>query len=346
MNIQENISLQSYNTLAVPAKTRWFIAVDNIQGLQQALAFYRQQREVNPRCPLLILGGGSNIVLADDFPGVCVHIGIQGRQIESETADNIFLSVAAGESWHKTVMFCVDQGYYGIENLALIPGSVGAAPIQNIGAYGVELNQCLAYVEIMDIETGELSQLTCQECEFAYRDSIFKHRLHHRVVITRIVLALHKQPRWVLDYPALKAALPENAQLLSLKNVADTVIAIRQSKLPDPQSIPNAGSFFKNPIVNPDIYQQLQQDYPQLIAYPHEHNYKLAAGWLLDHAGWRGKDINGFSMHKDQALVLTNPRRQSGEQLLAFVAQVKADIKAKYSLDLEVEPRIISAHYG
>lgn len=360
LDLQENISLQPYNTLAIPAQARWFVTVDSIDSLHQAVIFYRQLRERDAQCPLLILGGGSNLVLAEDFPGLCIHIATQGRHIENETDDTLLLSVAAGESWHQTVMYCVEQGYYGIENLALIPGSVGAAPIQNIGAYGVELERCLAYVEVMDIETGELSQLSCEACEFGYRDSVFKHQLNHKVIITRVVLELRKQACWVLDYPALQVELKNllggelgaelgieldaehvDEQKLDLQIVAKAVINVRQSKLPDPADIPNAGSFFKNPVVSEACYQRIKSEFPQLVAFPHQGDYKLAAGWLLDNAGWKGKDLNGFAMHKDQALVLTNPNCLSGDLLLKFVETVKADIKSRYQLDLEVEPRII-----
>lgn len=337
MLIQEHISLQHYNTLALNVQTRWFVEVTSDTQLQQALAFLKKQQ-----CPLLILGGGSNVVLVDDFIGLTIVINTQGIHIEKQTDTQIFLSVAAGENWHDTVMHCVKQGWYGVENLALIPGSVGAAPIQNIGAYGVELTQCLAYVEAINIATGDKQRIDNAGCEFAYRDSIFKQALKDKLIITRVVLVLSTTPVWSLSYPALQEALAEkNLDTLTSADVADAVIAIRNSKLPHPDSIPNAGSFFKNPIVSIETYQRLKQQYPNLIAYPQDgNNYKLAAGWLLDQAGWKGKWVNDICMHEKQALVLTNPHRRSGRELLHFVENVIDDIQQQYGITLEVEPRI------
>ena len=364
INIEEHVSLQPYNTLAIPATTRWFTRVNSESQLKEVLGFCREQR-----CDWLLLGGGSNVVLANDFSGLAIQLNLQGVRLEQETDTHIKLSVAAGENWHDTVMYCVEKHWYGLENLALIPGSVGAAPIQNIGAYGVDLEQCFDHLEAMNIATGEMQVFDKKACEFAYRDSVFKHRCKDQWVITRVVLILSKQPQWQLHYPALQTQLSSFPQeKLTARVVADAVIAIRQSKLPDPDTIPNAGSFFKNPIVSDQDYHRLKQRFPELVAYAqntHVSNtkasntqatniqaagtkkpntqplrYKLAAGWLIDHAGWKGKEVDGFAMHKDQALVLTNPNQLSGQALLAFVEQVKSDIKQKYSINLEVEPRI------
>lgn len=331
---QENISLQSYNTLSVPVSTHWFCCVDNDQELLHAIAWARETA-----CDILVLGGGSNIVLANDFSGLAIKLDTRGINIEQETETDVYLSVAAGENWHNTVMHCVSKQWYGIENLALIPGSVGAAPIQNIGAYGVELTQCFSYLDAVNIATGKTQRFDHASCEFAYRDSVFKGTLKDQYIITRVVLRLSKQPVWNISYPALAERLSSEA--LTIQNVADTVCAIRRSKLPDPKDIPNAGSFFKNPIVTSEQFQSIQQSTPNLVAYPHgDQHYKLAAGWLIDQAGWKGKVVDGIAMHGDQALVLTNPSRLSGHQLLDFVALLQADILHKYGVQLEVEPRI------
>jgi len=365
LTIQHNVSLQTYNTLAIDVQTRWFALVSNDAELQNALQFVKQQnsqqslqtKSSQKKCPLLVLGGGSNVVLVDDFPGLTVVLQTQGITIENETDEQIFLSVAAGENWHDTVMYCVDKGWYGIENLALIPGSVGAAPIQNIGAYGVELTQILSYVEAIDLASGELIRLNNADCHFAYRDSIFKGALKDKVIITRVVLALSKTPVWSLNYPALQDALSDHdIATLSSHTVANTVINIRNSKLPNPVDIPNAGSFFKNPIVSQQCYERIQQTYPNVVAFPvasassnkqnvvqNNTQYKLAAGWLLDQAGWKGKWVNDIAMHDKQALVLTNPNKCSGRELLAFVENVVEDIHTKYGIYLEVEPRIYTA---
>lgn len=339
--IEENVSLQPYNTLAVPASTRWFTCVTTETQLKEALEFCREQQ-----CEWLLLGGGSNVVLASDFLGLTIQLKLQGLSLEEETDTHVKLSIAAGENWHDTVMYCVAKSWYGLENLALIPGSVGAAPIQNIGAYGVELEQCFDYLEAMNITSGEMQVFDKPACEFAYRDSVFKHHSKDQWVITRVVLILSKQPQWQLHYPALQAQLGHIPQdQLTARLVAEAVIAIRQSKLPHPDDIPNAGSFFKNPIVSNEECQRLKQHFPELVAYAQDtqpQTYKLAAGWLIDHAGWKGKEVDGIAMHKEQALVLTNPNRLIGQALLAFVEQVKSDIQQKYSITLEVEPRIYS----
>lgn len=344
LRIQDHVCLQAYNTLAIPVKTRWFTELIHESQIDQVLDFIRDKQ-----CPLLVLGGGSNIVLANNFAGLTLHLKTQGMAVEKETEEHVYLSVAAGENWHNTVMYCVEQGWYGLENLALIPGSVGAAPIQNIGAYGVELTQCFSYLEAVELSTGKTLIFNQAGCEFAYRDSVFKQRCKDQFIITRVVLVLSKKPQWALNYPALHERLGAmDKTLLTSRCVAETVIDIRQSKLPDPLEIPNAGSFFKNPVVAPQTYNTLKQQYPHLVAYaqydPNQvlKGYKLAAGWLLDNAGWKGRMHGGVSMHKDQALVLTNPNRVSGDDLLHFVTQVQADIRSKYGVALEIEPRIYS----
>jgi UDP-N-acetylmuramate dehydrogenase len=361
LTILQNISLQAYNTLAIDVQTRWFALVSTDEQLQDALEFvqrqYLQEQSSQKQCPLLVLGGGSNVVLVDDFAGLTIVLQTQGIQIENETDEQVFLSVAAGENWHDTVMYCVDKGWYGIENLALIPGSMGAAPIQNIGAYGVELTQILSYVEAIDLASGDVIRLNNTDCLFTYRDSIFKGELKDKVIITRVVLVLSKTPVWSLDYPALQDALRvHDMATLSSHAVANTVINIRNSKLPNPADIPNAGSFFKNPIVSKQCYDRIQHAYPKVVAFPvvstsssaksdgqREPQYKLAAGWLLDQAGWKGKWVNDIAMHSKQALVLTNPNKRSGRELIAFVEGVVEDIHAKYGVYLEVEPRIYTA---
>ncbi len=333
--IQENISLQAYNTLSIAVLARWLVEVKDQEQLLAALTFVKQQQ-----CPLLVLGGGSNVVLANDFSGLVILLKTQGMHIEDETAQDLLLSIAAGENWHDTVMYSVQQGWSGLENLALIPGSVGAAPIQNIGAYGVELVNCFEYLEGIDIATGEITRLNKSDCEFSYRESVFKHRLKDQFIITRVVLRLSKSPKHCLSYPALRDYFADIDHSLSSQDIAEAVMAIRQSKLPDPKDIPNAGSFFKNPIVDMAVFQALKKQFPDLIAYPQGDYYKLAAGWLIDHAGWKGKMVDGACMHAQQALVLTNPNGLSGMALLQFVQKIQADIQQKYGITLTIEPRV------
>ena len=335
--IREHHNLQPLNTLSVPATARWFTEVADETGLINALEFAARQH-----CPLWVLGSGSNVVLGEYFPGLVVKMAIAGIEVVRETDDTVHLAVGAGENWHRLVCECVRRGYHGIENLALIPGTVGAAPIQNIGAYGVELADVFSYLHGIDRISGSKHRFDCEDCEFGYRDSIFKHRLQDRMVITQVGLCLHKQPRWNLSYPALRHRLEAySTAALDAQLIATTVVALRQSKLPDPSAIPNAGSFFTNPLVAENSYRRLHRQYPQMVSYPQANgHHKLAAGWLLDNAGWRGKSIAGVAMHHGQALVLVNPNRRPGIAVLAFAQSVQADIAAKYDIQLTIEPRL------
>ena len=337
LNICDYYNIQPMNTLAVPAIARWFTEVTDEAGLLAALDFIARHE-----CPLLVLGGGSNIVLGKYFAGLVIKMSITGIDVVCETDTDVYLTIGAGENWHQLVCWCVRQGYYGIENLALIPGTVGAAPIQNIGAYGVELVDVFSHLEAIDVQSGKTHQFDGDDCRFGYRDSIFKHELKDRMVITRVSLRLSKRPRWNLGYPALKEALtPYSEAELSAQLIADKVTAIRQGKLPDPLKVPNVGSFFKNPLVATDDYRHLSQRYPGIVSYPvTEDCYKLAAGWLLDNAGWRGKFISGVGMHDKQALVLVNPDRQPGTMIMAFARSVQTDMAARYGIQLDIEPRV------
>ena len=332
--------MQSLNTLAVPSTARWFTEITDESDLLAALNFAAQHRH-----SVLVLGGGSNVVLSEHFPGLVIKMAITGIRVIAETDTDVYLTIGAGENWHQLVLWCVKKGYYGIENLALIPGTVGAAPIQNIGAYGVELADIFDHLDAIEIASGVKQRFNREECQFGYRDSIFKNQLKDQTVITQVGLRLSKQPCWNLSYPALAKAMEAYpATLTSVPTaqlIADTVIAVRQSKLPDPQKIPNVGSFFTNPLVTVKDYQNLRQRCPQIVSYPQaQTHYKLAAGWLLDNAGWGGKFIGGVGMHNRQALVLINPEKHSGTDIIAFAKLVQADIADRYGVQLEVEPRI------
>lgn len=344
LDIKSNYSLQTLNTLAVPAAAEFFTLVKTEDQFDSLLEFIKEQQ-----CHLSILGGGSNVLLPRKMPGLLAKIETKAKTIIAETADDITLRFSAGEEWHSVVMWCVQNGYCGIENLALIPGSVGAAPIQNIGAYGVELESCCESVEAIVIASGKRIRLSRAECQFAYRDSIFKNELKDKTIITHVTLKLKKYISGNTDnlnitYPALKAELEKNDSgegSISPMDVAAAVIKIRQSKLPDPKDIPNAGSFFKNPVVSKSTMEKIKSEHPDLVAYPLEQEqFKLAAGWLLDKAGWKGKDVDGIAMHSQQALVLTNPQRMSSEELLKFSALVRQSISQLFAVDLEIEPRV------
>lgn len=329
--VQENTNLQPYNMMAVPAIARYFVTVHNIEELHQAIAFAKQKS-----LAISVLGEGSNTLFVGDYAGLIIHNQLDGITLVKETEQSVLLQVAAGENWHQLVEYTVEQVWYGIENLALIPGLVGAAPMQNIGAYGVEIKDVLESVSYVDISSGQIKTLNNAQCQFGYRDSIFKQQLAGKIIITSLVLKLQKSATLTVDYPALKNYFLEQAP--NIKDVFNAVCAIRRSKLPAPQDIPNLGSFFKNPIVEMAQYKQLKSRFPDLVAFEVDNNYKLAAAWLIEQAGWKEKDIEGVQVHQQQALVITNPLRATGETVLALANAICADIKQRYDVYLEIEP--------
>lgn len=337
--IQEMVSLLRFNTMAVDVSARYFCEFSEHEQLPQLIEFSRQHS-----LPFLVLGGGSNIVLRDDFPGLVIKNNLQGIT-QQEASEQVILKVAAGENWHQLVMYCLQNNLYGIENLALIPGSAGAAPIQNIGAYGVELSNVLESVTGWDCQTACWRQLSSNECELGYRDSIFKHALKGRFIITEISLRMHKTPRVNISYGALASALNDKGLVKpSPQQVAETVIAIRKDKLPDPAQLPNAGSFFKNPVVSKKQANALKLKFPGLVAYPQsDGSEKLAAGWLLEHAGWKGKRLGKVGMHQLQSLVMVNYDNGSGDDIVKLAAAIQADIQALFGLSLMVEPDTVPA---
>ncbi len=330
-----HFNLQAFNTLAVPAIANYFVAVHNDDELREALAFARTEN-----LPLLLLGGGSNIVLQDDFPGVVIQLKSQGKEVVAEDDDNVWLRVAAGENWHQLVQYSLHNAFYGLENLSLIPGCVGAAPIQNIGAYGVEVKDVITELSALEIRSGITVNFTNESCRFGYRDSIFKQELRDQYVITSVTFRLRKTAQLNLSYPVLRDALDHVADVTP-QLVSDTVIAIRQARLPDPAVVPNVGSFFKNPVISTKQLLELRAGYPDIVSYPIDDNCaKLAAAWLIDKAGWRGKAAMGAQVHEQQALVLTNPERLSGAAVLALAELIQQAVSTQFGVVLEMEPRI------
>lgn len=337
LQILPNYNLQHLNTLAVDAVADFFADIHSIDDLGQALK-YAQTHQL----PLLVLGGGSNIVLADDFPGLVLHIKLTGMEVVAEDDEFVWLKVGAGENWQRTVEHCLDFHYWGLENLSLIPGNVGAAPIQNIGAYGVELKDVFAELQAMEIKSGVLVSFDSDACQFGYRDSVFKHRLIDQYVITSVTFKLFKEPRYNLQYPALADALraipPEE---LSPHEVSSAVCKIRQSKLPSPGEIPNVGSFFKNPVVSVDTLERLQRSYPEMVAFAVDQDQvKLAAGWLIERAGLKGYSEGNVAVHQNQALVLTNPGRGNGREVIALADKIADKVLDLFGVALEREPRV------
>lgn len=332
-----HFDLQKLNTLGVSSIAQTYVAVHNEDELREALTFVRTEK-----CPFMILGGGSNIVLRNDFPGLVIHVKNTGKSLIAEDEHFVWLKVAAGENWHQLVEYTLAHGFYGLENLSLIPGTVGAAPIQNIGAYGVEVKELIAEVEAIEIRSGLRVNFTNDSCLFSYRDSIFKQTLKDQYVISAVTFQLRKHPQINITYPALRAALGGVAEhSVTPEQVSAAVIAVRQSKLPDPAVIPNVGSFFKNPIIDKLQFDELCAKFPDMVYYPMEAGrVKLAAGWLIDRVGWRGKSVGDVCVHAQQALVLTNPAKVSGRAVLALAEAIQESVMRQFGVTLEIEPRI------
>lgn len=333
MQVHHDYSLNLSNTLALRAKAQHLVCLDHVD---QCVALQALCRNYPLR---YVLGGGSNVVLADDIPGLVIKIQTKGVRIISESDTEVIVEAQAGENWHQFVQYCLDRGWWGLENLALIPGTVGAAPVQNIGAYGVELQQRVHQVQAWDLDVGRLQTYSAEQCQFAYRDSLFKRSESGRHIITAVQFKLIKPIGWqpVLLYPDL-VNHPFLKNEMSAQAVFKAVVAIRQSKLPDPAQLANAGSFFKNPMVDYALYEQIQALYPQVVAYPQGERVKLAAGWLIEQAGWKGKRMGPVGMHARQALVLVNYGGATHTELVQLVQHVKADVWRLFQVELEQEP--------
>lgn len=290
--------------------------------------------------PVYILGGGSNILPVGYVNAHLIQANIQGIEYEEE-GDDIFVTAGAGENWHALVLDTLQNGYCGLENLSLIPGNVGAAPIQNIGAYGVELQDLLVEVSVVDIRTGTTFTLGAGECDFGYRDSIFKNDLKGQLIISHVTLQLSKTPNLKLSYGVLADEVAKISSTPTAKNVSDAVITIRQSKLPNPKEIGNAGSFFKNPVLGEQVFQELKSAYPNLIAYPQEEGVKLAAGWLIDQCGLKGYRKGDAGVHAKQALVIVNHGEAKAEELIEVAAYVQRTVHSKFGVLLQPEVQII-----
>lgn len=329
----EQVDLTSLNTLALPARSRYFARVEHSGQLPELLAFARE-REL----PLLVLGGGSNLILNGDWSGLALHIAQRGKRV-SRIEGGALVSVAAGENWPELVRWCLEQGFYGLENLTLIPGTAGAAPIQNIGAYGVELADCLHSVRGWSLEEGRELELPAAACELAYRDSIFKNALRDRFIITEMTLKLRDVFTPVLSYPAL-ASVFDGRAAPDARALERAVRELRQSKLPDPAQLPNAGSFFKNPVIDTAHFARLRSAYPRMPSFPAPAGVKVPAAWLVDQCGWKGERRGHVGVHALQALVLIHYGGGSADELLALAEAIARDVRARFEIALELEPRV------
>jgi UDP-N-acetylmuramate dehydrogenase len=328
--------LDTLNTLRLPARAQWLADAETEAELAALLADpgFREQ-------PRTVLGEGSNLVLAGDLPGLVLRPALRGVRLLDEDNDHVRIEVAAGEPWDTLVQYSLDQGWQGLENLSLIPGWTGAAPYQNIGAYGVELADRLASVRALRMDDGRVVEFSRADCGFGYRDSVFKSGYPGKYLITAVRLVLNKTPSLVLHYGALQELGDLPPTLDSARRVRDTVCAVRRARLPDPAELPNAGSFFKNPVISADEHARLQQEWPDLVSFPVAGGYKVAAGWLLDTAGWKGARWRDLGMHAHQALVMVNHGRATGADVLAFAERIRADIRARFGVELEREPVVL-----
>lgn len=337
LEVEANFQLGSLNTLKLECIAERYALVSTSVELQEALSEARL-RSAN----INVLGGGSNLILNRYLPGMTIHMGLKGRELLEESADDVVVRLQAGEEWHETVLWANAEGYFGLENLALIPGSVGAAPVQNIGAYGVEIAQMIEFVHVVDSRNGHLRGLTAAQCCFSYRDSLFKTPEGKHLIITAVDLRLSKRPVVNTSYPALREVVPFDAAMPS--DVLAAVVAIRQSKLPDPGVEANVGSFFKNPIVDCVTAEHMKAEYPDMPQYPVDANtVKLSAAWMIDQLGWRGVEECGVSVSEKHALVVINKSARYASEVIEFTNKITYSVFEKYSVSLDREPELVGS---
>ena len=337
VQISQNYDLTKLNTFGVSAYARFFLEIKNEQDfldLLQTSEFKNNEK--------LFLGGGSNVLFTKNFDGIVILNRLKGIEILKEDANNVWVKAMGGEWWNDLVLFSVEKGYWGIENLSLVPGTVGAAPVQNIGAYGAEVKDNLENVEAFSIENGEKKIFSREECEFGYRDSIFKNKLKGKYFITAVIFKLDKIPKANTDYRALKDYLEKNKlEIKSSKDVSEAIANIRRSKLPDPKVLGSAGSFFKNVYIDSNKLAQLKFNYPDIPSFEEGEKIKIPTGWLVEKCGWKGKRIGNVGVHDQQALVLVNYGKATGKEVLDLAQQIIYSVYQKFGLKLTPEVNLI-----
>lgn len=339
MEFQREASLKPFNTFGIDVKARLLATFTSVDELRALL-----QHPHVAALPKLILGGGSNVLFTQDVEAAVLLNRIKGITVEDEPdGDHVLVTAGSGETWHDLVLYTIDQNLAGIENLSLIPGTVGAAPLQNIGAYGVELKDTFHSLEALEIETEQLVHFTREQCGFGYRESIFKKEAKGKYIVTSVTLRLSRTPQFNTSYGAIQTTLEQmQVKELSLKAVSEAVCHIRRSKLPDPAQIGNAGSFFKNPEIPKTQFEQLRAQYPSIPGYPvNENTVKVPAGWLIEQCGWKGKVLGAHGVHKDQALVLVNYGGATGAQVKALAYEVIQSVQEKFGIALTPEVNIL-----
>lgn len=334
MQFEANTSLKPYNTFGLDATATHVRSFGSVDELVEALAAIADM-------PHMILGGGSNVLFTQDYPGAVLLNRIPGISVISDDEEGLTIKAGAGVGWHELVMHCVEQGYGGIENLSLIPGSVGAAPMQNIGAYGVEIKDVFVALEALHIPTGEIHEFSAEDCKFGYRESVFKRELKGQYVICSMSLRLKRESELNYSYGAIAAELERLDKAPSIASISEAVINIRSSKLPDPAQIGNAGSFFKNPVIPESRFESLLAKHPDMPNYPAPAGRKVAAGWLIERCGWKGKDLGGYGVHDRQALVLVNRGGATGAGIYKLSEDIIASVDEAFGITLEREVNVI-----
>lgn len=333
MNIQENISLLPYNTFGIDKIARYFVQATSEKDIQSALDFAE-----NKSLPVIVLGGGSNILLTQDLQALVLKIEIKGIKLITEDEENVFVEVGAGENWHEFVLQCIHNNWAGVENLSLIPGTVGASPMQNIGAYGVEIKEVFHQLKAIKRKTKETEVFNWEDCAFGYRESVFKNKLKDQYIITQVVFKLSKKPVFHTEYGAIQETLEQmGVSSPSIKLISDAVIQIRKSKLPDPKEIGNAGSFFKNPTISKNHYIKIKDSYPNAPGYPTEEGIKVPAAWLIEQAGWKGKTFGKIGVHVKQPLVLVNYGGGDGNAIKELSMEIQKSVHQKFGILLHPE---------
>lgn len=337
-SLQHNVDLQPYNTLNLSACARSFISVRSVEQLRQVL-----HSKMVSYDDILVLGGGSNILFAGDYNGLVLQMAIKGKAVIKETEEHVWLEIGSGENWHQIVRYAVEQGWGGIENLSLIPGTTGAAPIQNIGAYGVELADVFEKLDAVEIETAEIHSFDRDQCRFEYRDSIFKGELKGQYIICKVVLKLDKEPRLNTSYGAIQSELDrQGIEQPTIRDISDIVIDIRNSKLPNPETLGNAGSFFKNPIIKTEKFDRLKEAFSEMPGYTvNDHKTKIPAGWLIEKMGWKGKVVGNTGTYRQQALVIVNHGGATADEILNLAREIQQSVKDQFGIDLVPEVNIV-----
>ncbi len=335
--MQENISIQAFNTFGIDVKARYYFSLQTLTQLEELASLPAIQSS------RLVLGGGSNVLFTRDFNGIVIHNQLRGIEVVEEDDDTIWVKAAAGENWHSFVLHCIENNWCGIENLSLIPGKVGASPMQNIGAYGVEIKDVFHELEAWNIQKEQVDTFDREDCQFGYRESVFKHDLKNQYLILSVTFRLSKRPNVNVSYGTIEEVLNTmGVENPGIKEVSNAIIAIRQSKLPDPAEIGNAGSFFKNPVVSDNFASRLLSRYPHMPSYKvSEGEVKIPAGWLIEQAGWKGKRFNNYGVHEKQALVLVNYGGAKGQEIVDLSHEIQRDVREKFGIIINPEVNFI-----